>query len=102
MNTHAAEYSIRPQDRDVALIRMLAENFRILNREQIGELFPMGSIRRLNFRLKKLCDAGYLSTRTLVQMGNVTKHGYYLGPRAAQLFLNPTERKLAKSIRAQV
>src|SRR5713101_7353112 len=93
---------IRPQNRDVALIRMLAENFRILDREQIGELFPMGSIRRLNFRLKKLCDAGYLSTRTLLPLGNVTKYGYYLGPRAAELFVNPTERKIVNSIRAQV
>src|SRR2546428_13658592 len=99
MNTHGAENSIRPQDRDVALIRMLAENFRILNREQIGELLPMGSIRRLNFRLKRLCDAGYLSTRTLVQVGSVTKHGYYLGPRAAKLFVHPTERKIVNSIR---
>src|SRR5437899_8204037 len=99
MNIPATPKSIRPQTRDVALIRMLAENFRILNREQIGELFPMGSIRRLNFRLKKLCDAGYLSTRTLVQMGNVTKHGYYLGPRAAELFPNPTERKVVNSMR---
>jgi hypothetical protein len=102
MNIPATPKSIRPQDRDVALIRMLAEKFRILTREQIGELFPMGSIRRLNFRLKKLCDAGYLSTRALVEMGNVTKHGYYLGPRAAELFLNPTEQKIVKSIRTQV
>jgi hypothetical protein len=102
MNISAAQKSIRPQDRDIALIRMLAEKFRILNREQIGELFPMGSIRRLNFRLKKLCDSGYLSIRTLAQMGNATKHGYYLGPRAAELFVNPTERKIVNSVRAQV
>jgi hypothetical protein len=102
MNLHATPQTTRPQSRDVALIRMLAEKFRILNREQIGELFPIGSIRRRNFRLKKLSDAGYLSTRTLAQMGNVTKHGYYLGPRAAELFPNPTERKVMNSIRAQV
>ena len=102
MNISAAQKRIRPQDRDIALIRMLAEKFRILNREQIGELFPMGSIRRLNFRLKRLCDAGYLSIRTLVRMGNAAKHGYYLGPRAAELFVNPTERKIVNSIRAQV
>ena len=102
MKIHATPKSTRPQSRDVALIRMLAENFRILNGEQIGELFPMGSVRRRNFRLKKLCDAGYLSTRSLVQMGNVTKHGYYLGPRAAELFVNPTERKIVNTIRVQV
>src|SRR5713101_7043077 len=90
------------QARDIALIRMLAEDFRILNRDQIGELFPMGTVRRLNFRLKQLCDAGYLSTRVLVQMGNVTTYAYFLGPRAEELFSDATERKAVRSIRAQI
>src|SRR5712692_8389747 len=102
MKIHEMSKRTRPQNRDVALIRMLAEKFRILNREQIGELFPMGSIRRLNFRLKRLCDEGYLSTRTLLRVGNMSKHGYYLGPRAAELFLHPTERRIVNSIRAHV
>lgn len=94
--------SIVLQARDVALIRMLTEDFRILNREQIGELFPMGTVRRLNFRLKQLCDAGYLSTRVLAHMGNVTTYAYFLGPRAETLFSDATERKVVRSIRSQV
>jgi hypothetical protein len=93
---------IEVQERDIALIRMLVEDLRILNSEQIGELFPMGSARRVNFRLKQLCDAGYLSMRVLARMGNVTRHGYYVGPKAAELFSSPTEQKMVRSIRAQV
>src|SRR5229473_43366 len=48
------------QERDLALIHTLTEEFRILSRDQIGELFPMGSTTRLNLRLKQLRDAGYL------------------------------------------
>src|SRR5437879_9513758 len=102
MNTKAGGKAISLQNRDISLIRMLAEDFRMLNGEQIGELFPLGSIRRRNFRLKQLCDAGYLSSRELIRMGNVAKHGYYLGPRAPELFSNPTEQRLVKGIRAQV
>ena len=90
------------QKRDIALIRMLVEEFRILSREQIGELFPMGSISRLNFRLKQLHDAGYLSTRTLAKMGKAVKYGYYLGPQAVELFDNPTEKNIAEDVRSQV
>src|SRR5713226_2294635 len=74
------------QERDLALIHMLTEEFRILSREQIGELFPMGSTTRLNIRLKQLRDGGYLSSRPLSGLGAAIKHGYYLGPRAKELF----------------
>jgi len=89
------------QKRDIALIHMLVEEFRILSREQIGELFPMGSISRLNFRLKQLHDAGYLSIRPLAKMGKAVKYGYYLGPQAVELFDNPTEKHIAKDVRSQ-
>src|SRR3989442_2773607 len=102
MNTKAGGKAISLQTRDISLIRMLAEEFRIRNGEQVAELFPMGSIRRRNFRLKQLRDAGYLSSRELIRMGNVAKHGYYLGPRAPELFSDPTEQRLVKAIRAQV
>ena len=102
MNTKGGGKVISLQHRDISLIRMLAEDFRILNGEQIGELFPLGSIRRRNFRLKQLRDAGYLSSRELIRMGNVAKHAYYLGPRAPELFSDPTEQRLVKGIRAQV
>jgi hypothetical protein len=102
MRTAASDKHISLQPRDVALIRMLAEEFRILTGEQIGELFPMGSVQRRNFRLKQLRDARFLSSRTLMRMGNASKPGYYLGPRAPELFTDPTERNVANGIRAQV
>src|SRR5579864_1491625 len=89
------------QERDLALIRMLAEEFRILDREQIGGLFPMGSTTRLNLRLKQLRDGGYLSSRPLSGLGAAIKHGYYLGPRAQELFEDPTEKRVVETIRNQ-
>lgn len=102
MKSSVFQEKIMLQKRDIALIRMLVEEFRILSREQIGELFPMGSISRLNFRLKQLHDAGYLSTRPLAKMGKAVKYGYYLGPQAVELFDNPTEKNIAKDVRSQV
>src|SRR6266704_1009298 len=89
------------QNRDVSLIRMLAEDFRILNRDQIGELFPMGSVARLNFRLKQLREAGYLSSRPLAGLGTAVKRGYYLGPRAIELLSDQIEQRVAASVRSQ-
>jgi hypothetical protein len=89
------------QDRDIALVRMLTEDFRILSREQIGELFPLGSVSRLNFRLKQLHDAGYLSSRPLAGLGSAVKRGYYLGPRAVELCSDPTEQRIAASARSE-
>ena len=101
MSTTAPYNRISLQDRDVSLIRMLAEDFRILTREQIGELIPMGSTRRLNFRLKQLRDAGYLSCRRLEHMGAFSKSAYYLGPRAIEVFDNATEQRLVATRRTQ-
>ena len=89
------------QERDLALVHALTEEFRILSREQIGELFPMGSTTRLNLRLKQLRDAGYLSARPLSGLGAAIKHGYYLGPRANELFEGPTEKRVVETIRRQ-
>jgi|SRR5690348_9830156 len=78
--------SIQLQQRDRALLRALAESFRILDRVQISELFPMGSASRVKFRLKQLLDAGYLSARPIFNEGGNMQYGYYLGPRAAEAF----------------
>ena len=64
---------------------MLAEDFRILIGEQIDELVPMGSVTRRNFRLKQLCDAGYLSSRSIPAPGRPNRLAYYLGSRAWEL-----------------
>jgi hypothetical protein len=89
------------QDRDMSLLRALAEDFRLLTREQIGELFPMGSTSRLNFRLKQLRDAGFLSARLVAVEGTVAKHAYYLGPRAHTVFDDPAEQRIVASLRMQ-
>src|SRR5260370_39062808 len=86
------------QEGDLALIHILVQEFRILSREQIGELFPMGSTTRLNLRLKQLRDAGYLSARSLSGLGAAIKHGYYLGPRADELFEGRTEKRGGETI----
>lgn len=93
--------SICLQRRDLSLIRIMAEEFPLLIREQIAELVPMGSVRRVNFRLKQLCDTGFLSSRRLNSMGAYSKLGYYLGPRAEEVFKNPTEQRLARDIRSK-
>ena len=91
---------IVPQERDLALIRALAEDFRILTREQIEELIPRGSSRRVNFRLKQLREAGYLAFRPLPTIGPASTGGYFLGPRAAELF-DPSEKGAVAAIRDQ-
>jgi protein involved in plasmid replication-relaxation len=96
-----ASRNVSLQDRDVSLIRMLAEEFLVLTREQIGELFPMGSIARLNFRLKQLREAGYLSVRDIARFGAMHTLGYYLGPQSLDLFHDPAERRVAEAVRAK-
>lgn len=93
--------TVQLQNRDRSLIRMLAEEFLILTRQQIGELFPMGSIARLNFRLRQLREAGYLSVRPVAGYGAVHTLGYYLGPESPELFREPTERRLIASLRSR-
>jgi hypothetical protein len=75
MANHSRYKNVAPQHRDLSLIRILTEDFRILTTEQIDKLFPMGSIARLSFRLKQLCDAGYLSARVLARFGSASKYG---------------------------
>ncbi len=90
--------AIQLQQRDRALLRALAESFRILDRVQINELFPMGSASRVKFRLKQLLDAGYLSARPIVNEGGNMQYGYYLGPRATAAF-DSTERGAVQKAR---
>src|SRR5262245_37478470 len=93
--------SIVPQQRDKTLVRMLAEDFRILTGEQIDELFPMGSITRRNFRLKQLCTSGFLSSRHIPGPGRPHRMGYVLGPRAWELFDDSSEKNLLRSLHKQ-
>src|ERR1051326_3838259 len=92
---------IIPQQRDRSIVRMLAEDFRILTGEQIDELFPMGSVTRRNFRLKQLCDAGYLSSRYIPVAGRLNTLVYFLGARAWELFDDPAEKNVLLSLHKQ-
>jgi len=85
----------------MSLIRALADDFRLLTRQQIGELFPMGSASRLNFRLRRLRDGKFLSARPILTDGTTVKYGYYLGPQAHTLFPHPTEQRIVAAIRQQ-
>ena len=86
------------QPRDLTLIRLLANEFLLLTREQIAELVPMGSISRLNFRLKRLRDSGYLSARSIWGSASVVQLGYYLGLRAVEIFPDPDRPMLRRRI----
>jgi protein involved in plasmid replication-relaxation len=89
------------QPRDLRLIHALAEQFRLLTRQQIEELLGMRTKRTLNVRLMKLHRAGYLSVRTLARMGNARRIAYYLGPAAVELLDHPTDRRLAIDTRSR-
>ena len=102
MANHSRYKNVVLQHRDQSLIRILTEDFRILTTEQIAKLFSMGSNARLSFRLKQLCDAGYLSARALARFGSASKYGYFVGPRAKELFQNPTDQRIVASIHNEV
>src|SRR2546422_7260242 len=90
-----------PQERDKSLVRMLAEDFRILIGEQIDELVPMGSPTRRKFRLKQLCTAGILSSRYIPRHGRANQLGYFLGPKAWELFDDDSEKNVIRALHKQ-
>jgi len=89
------------QERDTLLLDLLATQFRLLSRDQIGELLPMGSVSRLNFRLKRLVEGRYLSTRLITTRGPSHKLTYYLGPRSLDTFADSEHQEIAASAREQ-
>lgn len=83
------------QEKDRELLRLLAEEFMLLTRSQIGELFPGRSVQRSNFRLRRLLLNKYLSRRTspLLPTGTAL---YYLGPLAGEaLGLEPEDAAIS-------
>jgi hypothetical protein len=72
------------QPRDLELIQRLANDFLLLTRRQVAELLPGRSVRRTNFRLRKLHRAGYISRRYPSGMLMARVPLYYLGPGAAE------------------
>jgi hypothetical protein len=68
---------LQPRDRDI--INSVYE-FGLLTREQIQRLFTFNCITRVNLRLRKLFDEGYLSRRFLPALRGSSMGIYYLGP----------------------
>lgn len=68
------------QPRDQVIMTFVAE-FRFLSREQIQKLLDFPCTTRVNIRLKKLYDHGYLSRLFLPTITGTPKALYYLGPQ---------------------
>ena len=90
--------NISPSEQDKALVRLLAEDFRLLTREQIDELLPAKSPGEGDHRVRQLCAAGYLSSRPCPESERRTEVGFFLGPRAWELFDDPAEKGVLMSL----
>src|SRR5262249_27547277 len=91
-----------PNDEDKALVRMLAEDFRLLTRQQINELFPTESHRASLHRLWRLWNGGYVSARCFRTSDGTREIGIFLGPRAWELFDDPAEKTVLISLHREV
>ena len=87
-----------PNEEDKALVRTLAEDFRLLTREQIDELFPAKSRRASALRLRRLWVAGYVSARCFRTSDGAREIGVFLGSRAWELFDDPAEKTVLMSL----
>ena len=72
------------QPRDEVILIFMTE-FRLLSREQLQKLLDFPCTTRINIRLKKLYDQGYLSRLALPTVTGAPKALYYLGPQGAAL-----------------
>ena len=72
------------QPRDAEIMAMVSE-FRLLSREQIQRLFDFPCITRVNIRLKKLFDHGYLSRKLVPNLWGNPKILYFLGHRGIEI-----------------
>jgi hypothetical protein len=96
------------QLRDQEIIKAVY-SYRLLSRIQIEKLFGFNCTRRVNSRLRKLYDHGYLSRYFLPTVRGSAKAIYYLGPRgttvvadALGIDLNLVKRKRRANSRLNV
>lgn len=68
------------QPRDEVIMAFVAE-FRLLSRQQLQLLLDFPCITRINIRLKKLYDHGYLQRRFLPTIMGKPQALYFLGPK---------------------
>jgi hypothetical protein len=66
------------RDRDILVV---VYTYRFLTSEQVQELFGFGCTRRVNIRLRRLFDNGYLSRSFLSTTRGSGKALYFLGPQ---------------------
>ena len=72
------------QPRDKGIVTKIHE-FGFLSRDQIQRLFSFNCTTRVNIRLRKLFDHGYLSRRFLHTSKGSSKAIYFLGPEGIHL-----------------
>ncbi|HRS96574.1 MAG TPA: replication-relaxation family protein, partial [Smithella sp.] len=68
------------QERDTLIMAFVAE-FRLLTRPQLQGLLDFPCTTRINIRLKKLYDHGYLSRRFMPTIMGKPQTLYFLGPK---------------------
>lgn len=83
------------QPRDEMVLALVSE-FRLLSREQLQRLLDYPCVTRINIRLRKLYDHGYLSRRFLPVVRGSSKALYFLGPKGVgivseSLSIDPVE-----------
>lgn len=72
------------QERDKKIISLSSE-YHFLTQDQIRVLLGFGCQTRVNIRLRKLFDAGYLSRRFLANLQGRAKILYFVGPRGMEI-----------------
>jgi hypothetical protein len=92
--------AIHLQERDIALLRLLADNFLLLTREQIQLLIPR-RVRRTNQRLSILVNAGYISRRAPQDAWEPRMVFYYLGEKAGDVLHRDRTEILERRNRAE-
>ena len=88
------------QNRDKELLRLLADSFPLLTREQIQELIPRG-IRRTNQRLSRLIEGGYHNRREPVDAWSPRVVLYYIGEKAAEALAQDRQEIVRQMTRAR-
>jgi hypothetical protein len=72
------------QPRDEVILTLVSQ-FRLLSREQLQRLLDFPCVTRINIRLRKLFDNGYLSRRFLPTLRGSPKTLYFLGAKGIEI-----------------
>jgi len=92
--------AIHLQERDIALLQVLADDFLLLTRDQIQQVIPR-RVRRTNQRLSILVNAGYISRREPQGPWEPRMVFYYLGEKAGDVLKRDRAEILERRNRAE-